>query len=157
VLSKSIVNGRPPALSINHTDCWFPEDLDPVTKPSGMIEMGCKFYLNFFCTRPFIPLWRIVGHVWKFRYSASCLGISVQHISNTRAPSYSALLELDRKIRKFHLPSHLQSPMEASEAGRAWSPEAPRAMQQYCALCDREASKCHDTVSTSDRESTDNR
>ncbi|KAG0709249.1 fungal-specific transcription factor domain-containing protein [Suillus ampliporus] len=115
----SIVNGRPPALSINHTDCRFPEDLDPMIKPSGAVEMG----------------W----HVWKFRYSASCLGISVQHVFNTRAPSYSALLELDRKIRKFDLPSHLQSPMEASEAGRAWSSEAPRAMQQYCALCEREA------------------
>ncbi|KAG1746653.1 uncharacterized protein EDB91DRAFT_1118207 [Suillus paluster] len=115
----SIVNGRPPALSINHTDCWFPEDLDPVIKPSGAIEMG----------------W----HVWKFRYTASCLGISAQHVFSTRVSNYSALLELDRKIRKFILPSHLQSPMEASEAGRAWSPEAPRAMQQYCALCQREA------------------
>ncbi|KAG1741151.1 hypothetical protein EDB19DRAFT_739063 [Suillus lakei] len=115
----SILNGRPPALSINHTDCWFPEDLDTTIKPSGAVEMG----------------W----HAWKFRYSASCLGISVQHVFNTRVPSYSALLELDRKIRKFNLPSHLQSPMEASEAGRAWSPEAPRAMQQYAALCQREA------------------
>ncbi|KAG1760121.1 hypothetical protein EDD22DRAFT_980737 [Suillus occidentalis] len=115
----SILNGRPPALSINHTDCWFPEDFDPTIKPSGAVEMG----------------W----HNWKVRYSASCLGISVQHVFNTRVPSYSALLELDRKIRKFNLPSHLQSPMEASEAGRAWSPEAPRAMQQYAALCYREA------------------
>lgn len=115
----SILNGRPPALSINHTDCWFPEDVDPMIKPSGAVEMG----------------W----HNWKVRYSASCLGISVQHVFNTRVPSYSALLELDRKIRKFILPSHLQSPMEASEAGRAWSPEAPRAMQQYAALCYREA------------------
>ncbi|KAG1769517.1 hypothetical protein EV702DRAFT_1140943 [Suillus placidus] len=115
----SIINGRPPALSINHTDCWFPEDLDPTIKPSGAVEMG----------------W----HAWQSRYSASCLGISVQHVFNTRVPSYSALLELDRKIRKFNLPSHLQSPMEASEAGRAWSPEAPRAMQQYAALCQREA------------------
>ncbi|KAG2157850.1 uncharacterized protein EDB93DRAFT_1078285 [Suillus bovinus] len=115
----SIINGRPPALSINHTDCWFPEDLDPMIKPSGAIEMG----------------W----HAWKFRYSASCLGISVHHVFNTRVPSYSALLELDRKIRKFDLPSHLQSPMEASEVGRAWSPEAPKAMQQYAALCHKEA------------------
>lgn len=115
----SILHGRPPALSINHTDCRFPEDLDPAIKPSGAVEMG----------------W----HTWKVRYSASCLGISVQHVFNTRVPSYSSLLELDRKIRKFNLPAHLQSPMEASEAGRAWSPEAPKAMQQYAALCHREA------------------
>jgi hypothetical protein len=149
MVSKSIVNGRPPALSINHTDCWFPEDLDPVTKPSGVVEMGCKFCLTM--TFPASAL-RIIGHIWKFRYSASCLGISVQHVFNKGVPSYSALLELDCKIRKFNLPSHLQSPMEASEAGRAWSQEAPRAMQQYSALCDREASKL--TPSTSDQIST---
>ncbi|KAG2364127.1 hypothetical protein BDR07DRAFT_1482839 [Suillus spraguei] len=115
----SILNGRPPAFSINHTDCRFPEDLDLTIKPSGAVETG----------------W----HSWKFRYSASCLGISVQHVFNTRVPIYSTLLELDRKIRRLDLPSHLQSPMEASEAGRAWSPEAPKAMQQYAALCCREA------------------
>jgi hypothetical protein len=115
----SMLHGRPPALNINHTDCCFPEDLDLTIKPSGVVEMG----------------W----HAWKFRYSASCLGISVQHVFSTRVPSYSILLELDRKIRKFNMPSHLQSPIEASEAGRSWSAEAPRAMQQYAALCQREA------------------
>ncbi|KAH7923981.1 hypothetical protein BV22DRAFT_1167136 [Leucogyrophana mollusca] len=114
----SVVNGRPPALAVDHTDCRFPEDLDCVVKPSGAVEVG----------------W----HLWKFRYSASCLSISVQHVFSTRVPSYPVVLELDRKIRKFILPAHLQSPIQASEAGRAWSPEAPRAMQQYCALCERE-------------------
>lgn len=137
MVSKSIANGRPPALSINHTDCHFPEDLDSVTKPSGAVEMGCKFYLIAFRA----SVLRIVGHVWKFRYSASCLGISVQHVFNARVPSYSTLLELDRKIRKFSLPLHLQSPMEVSEAGCTWSPESSRAMQQYCALYARETSR----------------
>ncbi|KIJ65704.1 hypothetical protein HYDPIDRAFT_110852 [Hydnomerulius pinastri MD-312] len=115
----SVVNGRPPALSISHTDCRFPVDLDALVKPSGSVETG----------------W----HVWKFRYSASCLSISVQHVFSTRIPCYSALLELDRKIRKFAVPPHLQCPIEASEVGRAWSSECPRAMQQYCALCERES------------------
>ncbi|EGN96533.1 hypothetical protein SERLA73DRAFT_93018 [Serpula lacrymans var. lacrymans S7.3] len=115
----SVVNGRPPSLSINHTDCRFPDDLDPTLKPSGNVEMG----------------W----HAWKFRYSAFCLSISVQHVFSARVPSYSTVLELDRNIRKFPLPNHLQSPMQVSEAGRAWSSERTRAMQQYCALCVRES------------------
>ncbi|KAH7914825.1 fungal-specific transcription factor domain-containing protein [Hygrophoropsis aurantiaca] len=114
----SVVNGRPPALAVDHTDCRFPEDLDAVVKPSGAVELG----------------W----HLWKFRYSASCLSISVQHVFSTRTQNYSVLLELDRKIRKFMLPTHLQSPIQVSEPGRAWSVDPTRAMQQYCALCERE-------------------
>ncbi|KAL4073016.1 fungal-specific transcription factor domain-containing protein [Scleroderma yunnanense] len=115
----SIVNGRPPALNVNHTDCKFPEDTDVLTTPSGNVEMG----------------W----HNWKFRYSASCLSVSVNHVFNMRPPGYSAVLELDRKICKFVVPPHLQCPMEASEVGRVWSHESTKAMQQYSALCVRES------------------
>lgn len=114
-----IVNGRPPALNINHTDCKFPEDTDASMTPSGNEEMG----------------W----HSWKFRYSASCLTVSINHVFNMRPPSYSAVLELDLKIRKFFMPFHLQCPMESSEVGRVWSHESTKAMQQYFALCIRES------------------
>ena len=82
-----------------------------------------------------------IGHAWKFRYSACCLSITIQHIFSTNVPRYAVVLELDKKIRKFPLPSHLQSPLESSEIGRAWSLEASRAMQQYCAVCERESSE----------------
>ncbi|KAF8920617.1 fungal-specific transcription factor domain-containing protein [Mucidula mucida] len=115
----SIVNGRPPSLMIQHTDCRFPDDVDPVLKGSGEKELS----------------W----HAWKLRYSASCLSISIQHIFTTRVPSYKALLDLDKKIRKFPVAPHLQSPIEASEAGRAWSADRLHAMQQYCVVCERES------------------
>ncbi|KAK0457651.1 uncharacterized protein EV420DRAFT_1546715 [Desarmillaria tabescens] len=115
----SIVNGRPPALMIQHTDCRFPDDLDPVVKPTGEVELG----------------W----HAWKFRYSASCLSISIQHIFTTRAPNYKALLDLDKKIRKFPVAHHLLSPIETSEPGRAWSSNRVHALQQYCVVCERES------------------
>lgn len=115
----SIVNGRPPGLMIQHTDCRFPDDLDPMVKPTGEIELG----------------W----HAWKYRYSASCLSLSIQHIFTTRAPNYKALLDLDKKIRKFPVAHHLLSPIETSEPGRAWSSNRVHALQQYCVVCERES------------------
>lgn len=113
----SIVIGRPPALSINHSDCKFPEDNDIVITSSGNAEMG----------------W----YNWKFQYSASCLSACVSHAFNTRQPSYSAVLELDRKIRNVVVPSHLQA--GPSEVAYVWSSDSIKAMQQYCALLLRES------------------
>uniref|UniRef100_A0A0W0FZD4 Xylanolytic transcriptional activator regulatory domain-containing protein n=1 Tax=Moniliophthora roreri TaxID=221103 RepID=A0A0W0FZD4_MONRR len=115
----SIVNGRPPSMMIQHTDCQFPDDLEPSVKANGETEIG----------------W----HNWKSRYAASCLSISVQHIFMTKKLPYAALLDLDKKIRKFPVPFHLQAPLAASEAGRAWSSDPRKAMQQYCILCERES------------------
>ncbi|KAG7093883.1 hypothetical protein E1B28_007522 [Marasmius oreades] len=115
----SIVNGRPPSVMIQHTDCQFPEDLEPLIKPNGETEMG----------------W----HTWKARYAASCLSISVQHIFITKKLPYTALLDLDKKIRMFPVPSHLQAPLNASDTGCSWSTDPGRAMQQYCLLCERES------------------
>ncbi|KZT27831.1 hypothetical protein NEOLEDRAFT_1059670 [Neolentinus lepideus HHB14362 ss-1] len=115
----SVVNGRPPAMNIHNIDARFPEDLDPTTKVSGEVDLGF--------------------HAWKFRYSAVCLSVSVDHVFNIRQSSYAALLELDRKIRTFPVPTQLQAPVEGSEAGRSWSPDPVRAMQQYCILSERES------------------
>lgn len=80
------------------------------------------------------------GHAWKFRYVACCLSVSVHHVFSRRASSYSALIELDKKIRQFPIPGHLQSPGQVSEAGRMWSSDQTRANQQYCLVCVRESS-----------------
>ncbi len=29
---------------IQHTDCRFPDDLDPMVKPTGEVEFGCMFF-----------------------------------------------------------------------------------------------------------------
>lgn len=134
------MNGRPSALCIRYTDCRFPNDLDPPIQPSGSTDWGCECM----CRR--LPSGThsrhsTIGHAWKFRYSASCLSISLQHIFRTRVPAYSAVLNLDKKIREFPLPPHLQSPIQSSEPRRDWSEDTPRAMQQYCAVCQRESSK----------------
>ncbi|KAK1227215.1 hypothetical protein PQX77_009849 [Marasmius sp. AFHP31] len=115
----SIVNGRPPSMMIQHTDCQFPEDLEPLVRPTGETEMG----------------W----HAWKSRYAASCLSISVQHIFITKKLPYTALLDLDKKIAMFPVPTHLQAPLSTADTRRSWSTDPGRAMQQYCVLCERES------------------
>ena len=38
------MHGRPPSLSLTHSDCRFPRDLDPYRLPSGN-ELGCEWPL----------------------------------------------------------------------------------------------------------------
>jgi hypothetical protein len=112
-----------------------------LTRPSNLLE---RWILDVF-PPPFIAICRALtiyqlGHAWKVRYAATCLTASAHHVFSPRTPPYTALLEIDKKIRKFAMPSHLRSPTRNSETGRSWSTDPSRAMQQYCALCLRESS-----------------
>lgn len=78
-------------------------------------------------------------HGWKFRYSAACLAPTVKFASSLKTPGYSQFLELDRRIRAFPLPSHLQSPLDESPEG--WADDPSLAMQQYGVVCERESSE----------------
>ncbi|KAI0051576.1 hypothetical protein FA95DRAFT_1485275 [Auriscalpium vulgare] len=113
----SVVNGRPPALNLAHADCRFPDDLDPFIKEDGSSELGF--------------------HAWTYRYSAACLSIAVQRAFAVRTPSYNSLLQLDKRIRTFPIPSHLQSP--GQDASKFWNQDPTRAMQQYCVVNECEA------------------
>ncbi|RXW14682.1 hypothetical protein EST38_g11178 [Candolleomyces aberdarensis] len=115
----SVVNGRPAALAVQHTDCQFPDDVDPSIGPNKEIEIG----------------W----HAWKLRYGANILTASSYHVFSPRTPPYKTLLDLDKKIRSFPLPSHLRSPVRNTDTTRSWNQEPSRAMQQYCAICLRES------------------
>jgi hypothetical protein len=112
----SFVNGRPPALNIQHTDCRYPDDLDQVRKASGDIEMGY--------------------HSWAFRFAASCLTSSVQCVFSTKPFSYNEILELDKKLRCFPVPSHLEA---VSNIERPWSTNPTHAMQQFFVTCQVES------------------
>ena len=78
-------------------------------------------------------------HGWKFRYSAACLAPTVKFCSSLKTPGYSQFLELDRRIRTFPLPNHLQSPLDESPEG--WADDPSLAMQQYGVVCERESSE----------------
>lgn len=80
-----------------------------------------------------------IDHGWKFRYSVACLAPTVKFCSFLKAPGYSQFLELDRRIRTFPLPHHLQSPLDESPEG--WADDPSLAMQQYGVVCERESSE----------------
>ncbi|KAI0048107.1 hypothetical protein FA95DRAFT_1518037 [Auriscalpium vulgare] len=114
---SSVVNGRPPALNLGHSDCRFPDDLSSSTKEDGSLELGF--------------------HAWKFRYSAACLSISVQRAFAVQQFDYPSLLHLDKRIRTFPIPSHLRSP--GQDSSELWNQDPTRAMQQYCVVCECES------------------
>jgi hypothetical protein len=77
--------------------------------------------------------------------SALCLSQAIQHVFSTKVPEYTALLELDHRLRRFPVPSSLQSPTAGNGEpmnGKAWASSPSRAMMQYCVLCTRESSEC---------------
>ncbi|KAF9644982.1 hypothetical protein BDM02DRAFT_3102051, partial [Thelephora ganbajun] len=112
----SFVNARPGAFRLEDTDCKFPDD-DGFVRTDGEVEYSY--------------------HGWKFRYSAACLAPTVKFCSSLRTPGYSQFLELDRRIRTFPLPNHLQSPLDESPEG--WADDPSLAMQQYGVVCERES------------------
>ncbi|KAG6915269.1 hypothetical protein DXG01_012404 [Tephrocybe rancida] len=114
---SSLVHGRPGSLFIQHADCRYPEDLHQVG------DIADEGSLGF--------------HAWKFRYSAKCMSMSVEHVFSTRYPTYSALLAIDDVIRNFPIPKHLRWP--ENENGYDWSCDPSMALQQYCTLCVRDS------------------
>lgn len=71
----------------------------------------------------------------------ACLSVSVQRTSSVHRASYSSLLELDKRIQSFRIPSYLHSPMHGGE-GRDWDAIPSKALQQYFAANQRESSEC---------------
>ncbi|KAF8159717.1 hypothetical protein B0H34DRAFT_655640, partial [Crassisporium funariophilum] len=115
----SLVNGRPAALSIQHTDCLYPDDLEPHMNANGELEQG----------------W----HAWKWRYFATCVTAAADHVFNTQTPSYRALLALDKKIRDFPTPAYLRPPTRDLKLRQSWLSDPNLSMQQYCMLAVKDA------------------
>ncbi|KAH8116341.1 fungal-specific transcription factor domain-containing protein [Phellopilus nigrolimitatus] len=75
--------GRPPSFSLPHVDCKFPH---PSEDPTGERSFD----------------------TWKHRFSAECMSIVHDQAFGAKTPSYQTILQLDRKLRAFPVPSVLQ-------------------------------------------------
>ncbi len=139
---QCILYGRPPMLNLAHSDCRFPRDLEPHVLSDGSTELGCEHSpsLQPIVFRSISFFFFHLVHAWKFHYSAACLSVSIQRTFSVRRESYSSILELDKRIRSFPIPSHLRSPVFGFE-GRDWDPIPSRALQQFFVPCDRESSE----------------
>ncbi|KAF8546280.1 hypothetical protein OG21DRAFT_1427450 [Imleria badia] len=83
----SFYAGRPPNVSLDWIDAPYPEDEFPLKNDNEELEMG----------------WRS----WSWRFSKLLHEVLVAAFG-AKIPTYSTILELDRKIRDFPVPSHLQ-------------------------------------------------
>ncbi|KAG6380611.1 hypothetical protein JVT61DRAFT_4977 [Boletus reticuloceps] len=83
----SFYTGRPPNVSLDWIDAPYPDDEFPLENDKGEFEMS----------------WRS----WSWRFSKLLHEVLVRAFG-AKIPAYSTILELDRKIRDFPIPSHLQ-------------------------------------------------
>lgn len=51
--------------------------------------------------------------IWQFRFAAECVADVTSRTLTAEAPSYTTILELDKKVRDFPLPEGFQSPSAA--------------------------------------------
>ncbi|KAG2744919.1 hypothetical protein P692DRAFT_20858521, partial [Suillus brevipes Sb2] len=90
----SFYTGRPPNVSPDWIDTLYPNDDFMVVNSKGEKEMG--------------------GHMWSWKFSWLLHHVMVDAFG-AKIPTYSTILELDRKIRDFLVPPHLQPRCDADE------------------------------------------
>jgi len=81
-------------------------------------------------------------HVWKYRFTSDCMNALHDQAYNAKAPTYATVLQLDRKLRAFPVPSMLQiAGFGSAEPRAAGSSESIALMlQRHLVLSLREAS-----------------
>ncbi|TFK25407.1 hypothetical protein FA15DRAFT_668474 [Coprinopsis marcescibilis] len=87
---QSLATGRLATFSLPFVDCELPFDPDQTMAEDGTPQ-------------PSFP------H-WKARFGAECVSAVVQGTLTSRAPKYSIILDLDRKVRDMELPLYAQGP-----------------------------------------------
>lgn len=87
---QSLATGRLATFSLPFVDCELPSDPDRTMDDDGTPQPSFPF--------------------WKARFGAECVSAVVQGTLTSRAPKYSIILDLDRKVRDMELPSYAQCP-----------------------------------------------
>ncbi|RDB28185.1 putative transcriptional regulatory protein C1F7.11c [Hypsizygus marmoreus] len=99
---QSLATGRLATFSLPFVDCELPFDPDQTMSDDGTIQPSFPF--------------------WKARFGAECVSAVVQGTLTSRAPRYSIILELDRKVRDMELPGYAQgSPPEGAGLSQTMS------------------------------------
>ncbi|KIM39410.1 hypothetical protein M413DRAFT_446927 [Hebeloma cylindrosporum] len=81
---QSLNTGRPPSFSMAYSDCGYPQAATD----------GCGRESDF----------GTAYGVWQARFAAECVADVTTRTLTTEAPSYTTIMELDRKVREFPLP-----------------------------------------------------
>lgn len=103
--SQSLNTGRPPSFSLAYIDCRFPQ-YDHSNKDNK--GTACTFLPIHSLLHPSPP--RTSVEIWQFRFAAECVADVTSRTLTAHAPSYTTIMELDRKISQFPLPEGLSNP-----------------------------------------------
>ncbi|KAJ7120976.1 fungal-specific transcription factor domain-containing protein [Mycena epipterygia] len=87
---QALATGRLPTFSLPFVDCELPQDVGQTMADDGSPQASFPY--------------------WKARFGAECVSAVVQGTLTSRAPRYSIILELDRKIRDMEFPRYATGP-----------------------------------------------
>ncbi|KAI5992182.1 hypothetical protein EDD15DRAFT_2388334 [Pisolithus albus] len=87
---NSLETGRPPTFSLPYIDCQFPGGGSPDV--NGHIDTNREVF------------WAS----WVFRFASSCAADVAARTLTSDSPSYSTILELDRKVCNFPVPANIE-------------------------------------------------
>lgn len=80
--------GRPPSISLEFVECDFPPDIPEVTDENGTQEIGY--------------------HTWALKYALFLRSTIMPVALCGKVPTYSTILDLDRRIREYPVPVYLR-------------------------------------------------
>jgi hypothetical protein len=111
--------GRPPSFFLSHIDCKMPHTGDSSDEQSF--------------------------NAWKHRFSSECLSVIHDQVFGAKNPTYTTVLQLDRKLRAFPVPPVLQvAGFGSSEPREGGFPETVMlTMQRHIVLAIRETNLLH--------------
>nr|GAT42913.1 predicted protein [Mycena chlorophos] len=115
---QSLTFGRPPTFSLAHIDTKLPHE--STKNAAGEVEMSF--------------------HGWKHLWSTECLSVVHDRVFGARAPTYSTVLELEKKVRNHYVPPSLRVPgfITSTKTAIETPVTLELTLQRYCTFGIRE-------------------
>ncbi len=108
ILCQALATGRLPTFELGFVDTELPADPDETLADDGTPQPSCESTLLGRSCVSLTPT--MVVPAWKARWGKECVSPVVMGTLTAQAPKYSAILELDRRIRDVSLPKYSQGP-----------------------------------------------
>lgn len=102
-LLKALATGRLPSFSLPFVDAELPGDPEQTLDKDGNVQPSCEYPPT--CRTTLAVNIHAVAF-WKATWGKECVSAVVEVTLTSRAPKYSLILELDRKIRDMPLPNY---------------------------------------------------
>ncbi|KAH9888914.1 fungal-specific transcription factor domain-containing protein [Cubamyces lactineus] len=130
-LLQSYTLGRPPSFTLAHIDCKKPYTEDPCNEDTCTLTADILYPCAH---RPTV-------HWWKHRFTSECMNLVYDQAFGAKTPTYSTVLQLDRKLRGFAVPASLQiAGFGNSESrGGSYYESVPLILQRHLVLAIRES------------------